>query len=174
MRKKVKNLSKGMQQKAQIIGAILHDPKLIVVDEPFSGLDPVNTEAVKEVMCELRDRGATILMSTHQMRQVEELCDRILLIDHGRSLLYGNLDEVRKSYSGNEVLLKTEGEISGIQGVEKVTSCNGAFKLTLDGDTTPQTVLKQLAARDVVVEKFEIAIPSVSEIFVRLVDSGGV
>ncbi|HEM46402.1 MAG TPA: ATP-binding cassette domain-containing protein, partial [Alphaproteobacteria bacterium] len=86
---KVKELSKGMQQKAQIISTILHRPELLIVDEPFASLDPINTRMVKDVMRELREEGVTIVMSTHQMHQVEELCDRIVLIDHGRNVLYG-------------------------------------------------------------------------------------
>jgi ABC-2 type transport system ATP-binding protein len=92
----VKELSKGMQQKAQIINTIIHRPELVIIDEPFTALDPINTQLVKDLMHELRQQGATILMSTHQMHQVEELCDRILLIDEGEDVLYGNLDEIRR------------------------------------------------------------------------------
>ena len=95
-RKKVKELSRGMQQKAQIISTVLHGPELLIVDEPFSGLDPVNTQLVKELMVELHRQGTTIIMSTHMLHQVEELCDRILLIDHGRNVLYGELAQIRR------------------------------------------------------------------------------
>jgi ABC-2 type transport system ATP-binding protein len=173
--KKVKELSKGMQQKAQIITTILHRPELIIIDEPFTALDPVNMQMVKELMKELRDQGATILMSTHQMHQVEELCDRILLIDDGRNLLYGDLDEIRRRYTGHAVLVRTlrgGGERLNVAGVEAIATHNNALKLTLAEGTTPQRVLQELIARDVTLEKFEIAIPTLDEIFIRVVEEG--
>jgi ABC-2 type transport system ATP-binding protein len=167
--KKVKELSKGMQQKAQIINTILHQPELIVIDEPFTALDPINTQLVKDLMRELREQGATILMSTHQMHQVEELCDRILLIDDGRDVLYGNLDAIRRDYSGHAVLVSSAAELPMVPGVEEVTEHNGAIKLSLAEDTTPQDVLRALVARDVILERFEIAVPTLDEIFIRVV-----
>jgi ABC-2 type transport system ATP-binding protein len=167
--KKVKELSKGMQQKAQIINTLLHQPELIVIDEPFAALDPINTQLVKDLMGELRERGTTILMSTHQMHQVEELCDRILLIDDGRDVLYGKLDEIRRRYSGHAVLVGAAGEFPPLEGVEEVAPHNGALKLTLAGDTLPQDVLSALVAQGVVVERFEIAVPTLDEIFIRVV-----
>ena len=167
--KKVKELSKGMQQKAQIINTLLHQPELVVIDEPFTALDPINTQLVKDVMGELRERGTTILMSTHQMHQVEELCDRILLIDEGRDVLYGKLDEIRRRYSGHAVLVSAAGELPTLAGVEEVTSHNGALKLALAEDTLPQDVLGALVAQGVVVERFEIAVPTLDEIFIRVV-----
>jgi ABC-2 type transport system ATP-binding protein len=171
-KKKVKELSKGMQQKAQIINTIMHNPELIIIDEPFTALDPINTQLVKDLMCELREQGTTIVMSTHQMHQVEELCDRIVLIDEGRDVLYGNLDEIRRQFSGNAVLVRAEGELPSVEGVQAVSSHNNAVKLTLSPGATPQEVLQRLMAQDAVLEKFEIAIPSVSEIFIRVVEEG--
>ena len=167
--KKVKELSKGMQQKAQIINTLLHQPELVVIDEPFTALDPINTQLVKDLMRELRERGTTILMSTHQMHQVEELCDRILLIDDGLDVLYGNLDEIRRRYSGHAVLVGAAGELPPLAGVEEVTAHNGVVKLTLADDTVPQDVLSALLAQGVVVERFEIAVPTLDEIFIRVV-----
>jgi ABC-2 type transport system ATP-binding protein len=167
--KKVKELSKGMQQKAQIINTLLHEPELVVIDEPFTALDPINTQLVKDLMRELRERGTTILMSTHQMHQVEELCDRILLIDDGLDVLYGNLDEIRRRYSGHAVLVGAAGELPSLAGVEEGVPHNGAFKLTLSDDTVPQDVLNDLVAQGVVVERFEIAVPTLDEIFIRVV-----
>jgi ABC-2 type transport system ATP-binding protein len=170
--KKVKDLSKGMQQKAQLIAAIVHDPELIVIDEPFTSLDPVNTQMVKDLMRELRDQGTTILMSTHQMHQVEELCDRILLIDEGRAVLYGVLDEIRRQYAGHEVLVRTSDTLSSLPGVETIAPNDKAIRLTLAPDTDPQDVLKAVLAQGVVVEHFEIAMPSLEEIFIRVVGGG--
>jgi ABC-2 type transport system ATP-binding protein len=167
--KKIKELSKGMQQKAQIINTILHQPELVIIDEPFTALDPINTQLVKDLMRELREQGTTILMSTHQMHQVEELCDRILLIDQGRDLLYGELDHIRRRYSGHAVLVRAAGELPDLMGVTQISPHNAATKLTLAEDTTPQEVLRALMAHDVLVEKFEIAIPTLDEIFIRVV-----
>ncbi|HEY47902.1 MAG: hypothetical protein AMJ88_04835 [Anaerolineae bacterium SM23_ 63] len=171
-KKKVEELSKGMQQKAQIINTVLHHPELIIIDEPFTALDPINTQLVKDLMQELRNQGTTIIMSTHQMHQVEELCDRIVLIDEGRDVLYGNLETIRRQYSGNAVLVRTAGELPSVAGAEIVRQHNGTFKLMLAEGTSPQDVLSGLMAQEVLLEKFEIAIPSVSEIFIRVVEEG--
>ena len=170
--KKVKELSKGMQQKAQIINTILHQPDLIIIDEPFTSLDPINTQMVKDVMRELRENGTTIIMSTHQMHQVEELSDRIILINEGRDVLYGDLDEIRRSYAGNAVLIRTTGDLPVIKGVEQSLSSNGAVKLILETGTNPQDVLHRLSEENVVIEKFEIAVPNLDEIFIQVVEAG--
>jgi ABC-2 type transport system ATP-binding protein len=167
--KKVKELSKGMQQKAQIINTILHQPELVIIDEPFAALDPVNMQLVKDLMRELREQGTTILMSTHQMHQVEELCDRILLIDEGRNVLYGELDQIRRDYSGHAVLVRVLGDLPQMAGVEAVSDHNGALKLTLAAETNPQDILQQLLRHQAIVERFEIAIPTLDEIFIRTV-----
>ena len=167
--KKVKELSRGMQQKAQVINTILHEPELIIVDEPFSGLDPVNTRLVKEIIQELRQQGSTIIMSTHMMHQVEELCDRIVLIDDGSNVLYGDLKEIQKSYSGHEVLIRLDGPVPHLNGIEELSANNGAIHLRLKGEVTPQEILNQLMNHQVSVEHFEIATPSLDEIFVKTV-----
>jgi len=168
--KRVKELSKGMQQKAQIINTIIHHPELVIIDEPFASLDPINTQLVKELMRELRQQGATILMSTHQMHQVEELCDRLLLIDEGEDVLYGNLDEIRRRFSGHAVLVRAAGELPTVAGVEQAVPHNNATKLTLAQGATPQDVLRALMAQEVILEKFEIAVPTLDEIFIRVVE----
>ena len=168
-RKKVKELSRGMQQKAQIINTVLHQPELIIVDEPFSGLDPVNTRLVKELMVELREGGATIIMSTHMMHQVEELCDRIVIIDEGSNVLYGNLYQIQQAYSGHEVLVRVDGQMPSLAGVEMVSQHNGALHLTLSDETTPQDILTQLVEKHTVIEQFEIATPTLDDIFIQAV-----
>jgi ABC-2 type transport system ATP-binding protein len=168
-RKKVKELSKGMQQKAQIISTILHQPELLIVDEPFAGLDPVNIHMVMELLNELRSQGVTIIMSTHQMHQVEELCDRILLINHGRVVLYGSLEEVRQRFAGREVWVNCAGDLSKIAGVRQLSSDNHATRLALAENACPQDVLQALVDHQYPVKRFEIAIPSLDEIFVQVV-----
>ena len=167
--KKVKELSKGMQQKAQIIATLLHQPELVIVDEPFSGLDPVNTQMVKDLLRDLHQNGVTIIMSTHQMHQVEELCERILLIDHGRTVLYGDLDGIRRQFMGHAVLVRAATELPHLPGVERVEVHNTATRLTLASGISAQEVLRSLVAQDVIVEQFEIAVPTLDEIFIRVV-----
>ena len=168
--KKVKELSKGMQQKAQLITTLIHDPELLIIDEPFSGLDPVNTQMVKDLLREQRDKGVTILMSTHQMHQVEELCDRIVLIDYGRTVLYGSLDDVRRQFSGHAVIVGTHGELPMLPGVEHMERHNSsAYRLTLAPTTTTQEILRKLVEGGVEVDHFEIAAPTLDEIFIRVV-----
>ena len=167
--KKVKELSKGMQQKAQIIAAILHRPELVIIDEPFTSLDPINTQLVKDIMVELHEEGVTIIMSTHQMHQVEELCDRILLINEGKNVLYGNLESIRRDYAGHAVMVRTVGEIPQLNSVETMIQHNSATKLILTEGSSPQEVLRALVAKDVVVEQFEIALPTLDEIFIKVV-----
>ena len=171
--KKVKELSKGMQQKAQIIATLLHQPELLIVDEPFGGLDPVNTQMVKDLLREQRDQGVTIVLCSHQMNLVEELCDRIVLIDHGKVMLYGALDEIRRRFSGNTLLVRTGGELPTLPGVERVEPHNGAIRLQLASGAKPQEVLKALVANNVPVEQFEIAMPTLDEIFIRVVQGEG-
>jgi len=154
--KKVKELSRGMQQKAQIINTVLHQPELLIVDEPFSGLDPVNTQLVKELMNDLRTEGTTIIMSTHMMHQVEELCDRILLINKGRNVIYGPLNEIRRSYAGHAVYVRVDGPLPQMNGI-------------VDVEQHTQDVLVQLVGNHVNIEQFEIATPTLDEIFIRAV-----
>ena len=170
--KKVKELSKGMQQKAQIINTILHQPELIIIDEPFTALDPVNSQMVKDLMHELRAGGSTILMSTHQMHQVEELCDRIVLIDDGRDVLYGPLEDIRRRYAGNALWVRAVGTLPPLPGIQQVVQHNGDTKLALAEGTTPQGVLEALVAQGVLLQRFEIATPTLDEIFIRVVTTG--
>ncbi len=168
-KKKLKEMSKGMQQKAQLIATLLHQPDLVVVDEPFSALDPVNTQMVKGLLVDLHRQGVAIVMSTHQMQQVEELCERIVLIDSGSVLLYGELAEIRRQHMGHAVLVRTNGELPELAGVTGRRRHNAATRLELAEETTPQQVLGELVARGVEVEHFEVAAPTLEEIFVRSV-----
>jgi ABC-2 type transport system ATP-binding protein len=169
-RKKVKELSKGMQQKAQLIATLIHEPELIIIDEPFSGLDPINTQMVKDLLRDQRDKGVTILMSTHQMHQVEELCDRIVLIDHGHTLLYGRLHDIRQQFSGHAVIVGTPGELPTLPGVEHVERHNSsAWRLSLNASVDTQQVLRSLVEQGVQVNQFEIAAPTLDEIFINVV-----
>ena len=167
--KKVKELSKGMQQKAQVIATLLHQPELLIVDEPFGGLDPVNTQTVKDLLLEQHRKGVTIILCSHQMHQVEELCDRIVLIDHGKVMLYGALHDIRHQFSGHSVTVRTGDLITTLPGVERIEPINGTVKLHLSPGTVPQDVLRALVARNINLEQFEISMPTLDEIFIRVV-----
>lgn len=173
-KKKVKELSKGMQQKAQLITTLVHDPELVIIDEPFSALDPVNTQMVKDLLREERQKGKTIVMCTHQMHQVEELCDRLVLIDRGKVVLYGGLEDIRRSYSGQDVIVHPLGDLpAGLPGVNHIEPENSSFRLHMRSDTSPQQLLKYLVERGVLLERFEIALPTLDEIFIQVVTAEG-
>jgi ABC-2 type transport system ATP-binding protein len=164
--KRIKDMSKGMGQIIQFIVTIIHDPQLIILDEPFSGLDPVNTEMIKEIIAQLRDKGKTIILSTHQMNQVEELCDRVLMINHGREVLHGDLLEIKGGFKKHSVLLDVEGTVGKLKGVVEQKSDKGLVELVLSPETTPQNILDQLKGR--AINHFEIRKPSLNEIFLQI------
>lgn len=168
--KKIQELSKGMQQKAQLIATLLHEPDLIVVDEPFSGLDPVNTRLVKDILQEQSQAGRMVIMSTHQMYQVEALCNRIVLIDTGRTVLYGEVHKIKRDFAGHAVIVQGQGEFTSIPGVLEARRDNSTWHLALEIGTSPQEVFRSLAGlEEVKIERFEIAEPSLDDIFVTVV-----
>ena len=164
---KIEELSRGMGQIIQFIVTIIHDPQLVILDEPFAGLDPVNTELLKGMLGDLRKQGKAVILSTHQMNQVEELCDRILMVNNGRAVLYGDLSEIRSRYQDNSVLLDFQGELGEVPGVAEKRQHRGYVELVLDGKTTTQQVLAYLVGRGVVINRFEMATPSLNEIFLK-------
>jgi ABC-2 type transport system ATP-binding protein len=172
-RKKIDELSKGMAQIIQFIVTIVHDPELVILDEAFSGLDPVNTELLKGLVLDLRDQGKVVVLSTHQMNQVEELCDRILMIDNGRAVLYGGLEETRAKYRGNSVIVDFEGELGEVPGVAARRAHKGYVELVLEQNATPAQVLERLVNSGISINRFEIATPSLNEIFLRVAGGNG-
>jgi ABC-2 type transport system ATP-binding protein len=167
--KRIDELSKGMGQIIQFIITILHDPELIVLDEAFSGLDPVNTQLLKGMIIDLREQGKTIVLSTHQMNQVEEMCDRIFMINHGREVLYGDLAEIKSKYRGNTIILESDDDLGPVVGVAEQRAGRDYLELVLDGTSTPRQVLEQLVGRGLSINRFEIATPSLNEIFLKVV-----
>jgi ABC-2 type transport system ATP-binding protein len=167
-RKKMEELSKGMSQLIQFIVTTIHDPQLLIMDEPFSGLDPVNTESSKKWLLDLRDQGKSVVLSTHQMNQVEEMCDRILMVDHGRAVLYGDLKKIKEQYRSNSIILSYEGELGVIPGVKEQRPGKDFTELFLDAKTKPQQVLQALINRGVIVNRFELATPPLNEIFIKV------
>jgi ABC-2 type transport system ATP-binding protein len=166
---KIKAMSKGMGQIIQFVVTIIHDPKLLILDEPFSGLDPINTELMKNIIGNLRDEGKAIILSTHQMNQVEELCDRVLMINHGQSVLYGDLKEIKTKFRKSSVQVNVEGEIGDLPGVIDKKFNKGSVELVLAPDTTPQIILDQLRERGITINRFEITTPSLNDIFLNIV-----
>jgi len=174
--KKVEELSKGMQQKVQFISAILHDPELIVMDEPFSGLDPASTVLLKDVLLELAKSGKTILFSTHGMDQAEKLCHSICLVNHGRAVLEGDLNQIKASYGNCNVQIKYDGDARFLQESRLVESFNDygnyvEVRLAPGADT--QELLK-LASAGARLSKFEVMEPSLEEIFIDAVSKPAV
>jgi len=167
--KKIEELSRGMGQIIQFIVSVIHDPELVVLDEPFAGLDPVNRDLLKSMLVGLRNQGKALILSTHQMNEIEELCDRILMIDHGRSVLYGNLAEIKTRYRSNSVLLVSDGEPRQVPGVTEIRTHKGYIELVLDENTTPQQVLERLVSRGAVIDRFQVATPPLNEIFLKVV-----
>ena len=167
--KKLSDLSKGMQQKIQLIAAICHDPQLIILDEPFSGLDPVNMKLVKEMILDLGKEGKTILISTHMMDQVERMCGRIFMMHRGGGVLYGSVAEIKSRFGKNTVFLEFEGELKNIPGVKKSNLSGNYAELILEDGADTQDVLKAIA-RDVRIGRFEVSSPSLNEIFIKVVE----
>jgi ABC-2 type transport system ATP-binding protein len=166
--KRIEELSRGMGQIIQFIVTIIHDPELVVLDDPFGGLDPVNTELLKRMFVDLRNRGKAVILSTHQMNEVEELCDRILMIDNGRAVLYGNLTEIKSKYRSNSIIIDSEGDLGQIPGVTEKRAHKGYIELILDGNTTPKQVLERLVSTGIVINRFEVAAPPLNEIFLKV------
>jgi ABC-2 type transport system ATP-binding protein len=168
--KKTEELSKGMQQKIQLIASLLHDPQLIVMDEPFSGLDPVNAVLVERTLLELKDRGKAILFSTHRMDQVEKLCDSICLINNGEAVLAGNLRQIKAGYERNRVIVEFEGSAAFLNSEEIAEAKNfsGHAEIKLHPHGNAQKLLHEAAAV-ATIYRFELVEPSLEEIFIQTV-----
>lgn len=167
---KCEALSKGMGQKVQVLATLIHNPELVILDEPFSGLDPINVEVVKEMILDIKRDGRTVIFSTHVMEQAQEICDSILLINKGKKIIDGTIDEVRAS-GGKGVVVEYEGDSSGfstIPGVERVNDKGRQAELSLVDGTDPHDVLEHLI-KQVRIRQFESAQPSLHEVFLRAV-----
>ncbi len=170
--KKGAELSRGMHQKAQLVATIINEPDLLIVDEPFSGLDPVNASLLKDLLLAQRDRGAAVIMSTHDMEDAQLLCDRIVLIDKGRRLLYGRVDEVRRAFSDGAVeVIGTDlpTDVSTLKASSHVTASDGSVRYLLRDGQTAQDLFRELAATPAIIERFSLEAPNLAEIFVRAV-----
>ncbi|NUU61722.1 ABC transporter ATP-binding protein [Paenibacillus agri] len=169
--KKIEELSKGNQQKMGFIAAVVHKPQILILDEAFSGLDPVNVELLKDTVKELRDQGTSILFSTHRMEHVEELCRNITILDRSNTVVQGEIREIKKGYPREQVLLRTPGEVSGLESIAGVTAVKRqerGYLLTISEIEAAQRILQQAIGQGEV-EHFEIKEPTLNQIFIRAV-----
>lgn len=170
--KKVEDLSKGMSQKLQFVTTVLHEPKLIILDEPFSGLDPVNSNLIKDEIFRLAKNGSTIIFSTHRMEQVEEICDHIALVNKGNKILDGTVKQIKQDFKENLFSIGTESlsEITPAAPFELVSSGDHRHIIRISGNSTPNEVLQYLLNQQVNIHSFNEILPSLSDIFIKLVD----
>ncbi len=178
-KKKVEELSKGMAQKVQFITTVVHKPSLMILDEPFSGFDPVNAELIRKEILELKEQGATIILSTHNMESVEELCDNIALINKSHLVLSGGVDEIRRQYGNNHVELIYSGEnvlvpVEGLFSVISDDDDNGRHTavLSLDHEGLGNEVLTTVIGQGLLVNSFKELLPRMNDIFIKLVTEG--
>ena len=170
--KRAKELSKGMQQKVQFITAVIHDPDLVILDEPFSGLDPVNVDLMKQTILEQKAAGKTIILSTHQMEIAEKLCDDVCMINRAHKVLDGRLREIRRSFSRNAVALQFaggDGLLNDSSLVANVRQHDEEFEVLMAPGASPQALLKRLVDSGAVVTKFELVEPTLHDIFIEKV-----
>ena len=165
-------LSKGNQQKIQFITAVIHNPELLVIDEPFSGLDPINTELLKSAILELVEKGTYIIMSSHQMASIEEFCTDILILNRGKTILQGNLKEIKESYKANRIDLITKVDVSReIQDecLQIIKELDNQYEIAINDEMQAQKLLKRLVSKNIEVEKIEVKKPSLNDIFIEKV-----
>ena len=168
--KKVETLSKGMKQKLQFIATILHQPEIVILDEPFGGLDPVNADTMKDVILELQKKGSTIIFSTHDMSVAEKMCDYIFMIYKGKKVLDGTLTEIQDQYGNDTIRIQSDvgaGALEGMKGIEKVNNFGKLQEIRVTPGTDPQDILTNLL-KITRISRFEITKPSLNDIFIRI------
>jgi ABC-2 type transport system ATP-binding protein len=173
--RKTNELSKGMQQKAQFIATVLHEPDVLIMDEPMSGLDPVGMDVMRDVMLDLSRRGATIVLSSHQMDTVEKLCGRVALINKGQKVLDGAVSEIKAGHGKNTLVLAFDGDgsfLASLPGVARVSDFGQYVEIRMNDGADPQSILREAATR-LTVRRFEIVVPSLHDVFVETVTGSG-
>ncbi len=168
-KRKVQELSRGMQQKVQLIASVVHDPDVVILDEPFQGLDPINVEMVKGLIRDLRAAGKTVVLSAHEMNQVEALCERIALINHGKIVLYGSLADIKKRFSPNALEISPPLALDGFTGVMRAETRDGKQMVYLTPSTTLREFLKAVLDRGWSVDEFQMASTPLDQIFIQVV-----
>jgi ABC-2 type transport system ATP-binding protein len=175
-RARIKDLSRGMTQKVQVIAAVLHNPDLLIIDEPFANLDPVNSQLVRDIFLEFRNKGRAVIMTSHQMTLVEAMCDRIAMIHQGSVVLDGTVAEVRRQFAQNMLYISGSGELyetlPGVSHIDRRTTSD--WYLTLTADAQPHAILRALTGNGhFTLDHFEVAMPTLDEIFVQVVRDSG-
>ncbi len=166
-KKKVESLSRGMTQLVQFVTALIHDPEFIILDEPFSGLDPLNVELMKEMLLERQHAGATIMFSTHVMSDVEELCERVALIAESRLLILGNLAEIKRQHGVNSVQVQARSIPENLASIQTETPRPGVVEYAIEEGGTPESILRSYLDAGIDIERFELALPSLNDIFIE-------
>ncbi|MEN6512022.1 MAG: ATP-binding cassette domain-containing protein [Chloroherpetonaceae bacterium] len=169
--KKIEELSKGMAQKVQFITTVLHNPKFVILDEPFSGFDPINTDIIKHIIMELKEQGTTFILSTHQMHQVEMICEEILMVNMGKVVLEGSLRDIKKNYGKNHVIIEFSGPGTFVNNIGKdkfIDISENRIEIKIANYDEAQTILRE-AAMENEITKFEIIEPALNEIFIDVV-----
>ena len=172
--KKVEELSKGNQQKVQFLAAILHDPSILIMDEPFSGLDPVNASVLKEAFLEMHRRGKTIIFSTHQLEQVEELCQDVVIINKGQSVIQGSVQEVKRRHGRNVARLKLDNDpealwLDTLEGVQVTNRRQDYIEMQIQANLNPNVIVEAALQHGGIISRFELTEPSLTDIFIELV-----
>jgi ABC-2 type transport system ATP-binding protein len=171
--RRVRELSKGMQQKVQFIAAVVHEPDLVLLDEPFSGLDPVARQQLRALVHELAEGGKTILLSSHEMAEVELLCPRVVMIHLGQMVLSGFVDAIKRDFGEHAALVQADGDLAAVPGVVRVEPHNDRTRVVLDERCEHSEFLARAHAAGVAFEHFEVALPSLEEVFVQVAQGGG-
>ena len=169
---RVDTLSKGMQQKVQFVAAVLHDPELLLLDEPFAGLDPVSRQQLRAVLQELAAGGRTVLLSSHEMAEVELLCPQVVMLHLGQAVLSGFVEAIKHDFAEHAALVRAEGDLAAVPGVVRVEPCNGKLKVHLAESCEHSDFLARAQAAGVVFEHFEVALPTLEDVFVGVVTGG--
>ena len=175
--KKVQELSKGMQQKVQFIATVLHEPPLIILDEPFSGLDPVNTNIIKEEIRRLNDKGASIIFSTHRMESVEEICEDIVMINQGKIAITGNVQTIKDQFKENKyafTLGESPTQLPAIEGIELISNSGNDIVIQSTNTEQVNTFLKAVIDQGMTIKSFHEILPSINEIFIKLVGKSSI
>ncbi len=169
--KKIEGLSRGMTQLVQFVVTLIHRPDLIILDEPFSGLDPINVQLMKEMLAIEQARGATVIFSTHVLSDVEEMCERVALIADGRMVLFGDLAEIKRSRGANAVMVEASSHPDGLPGAQRYAGRGGRVEYRLSDDLTPEMILNAYSRAGIVLSRFEQALPSLNDIFIEEVSN---
>ncbi|HEU0001569.1 MAG TPA: ABC transporter ATP-binding protein, partial [Ktedonobacteraceae bacterium] len=173
-KKKVEELSKGNQQKIQFMAAIVHDPEILIMDEPFSGLDPVNANVLKDALLEMRNRGKTLIFSTHQLEQVEEMCEDILIINKGQTIIAGSVRDVKRQHGHNVARLKLDNDpearwLDTLEGVQVTKRRQDYIEMQMQANLNPNVIIEAALQHGGIINRFEVAEPSLTDIFIEAV-----